>query len=176
MLVLTFSDDVHSTTQASDADADTSFCSKGVPLRSVMDSLIKQQMGIQKAISSKHLNDRVIPNIMRLLRLMGVEVLWERDFQSTQNDNAGGDDNTCTKDIDGCYCEHKTQDTRITLDHLLSERNGFYNVVLNLDVTNSRSSMLRGHVCKKSSVEHDGGLQTKKKLTGVCLISPETAL
>lgn len=84
--------------------------------------------------------------VMRMLRLVGVEVLWE----DTQDDSEGdvgskpaGDDEEhpdtnmmCMKDIDGCDCGsefYQNANLRITLDHLLAEREGFYDLVLNLD-------------------------------------------
>lgn len=90
-----------------------------------------------------------------MLRLKGVEVLWESMLDDSETeDGRGGESHSgrCMKDIDGCDCGpdfYQNAVIRTNLDHLLTERDGFYDLVLNLD-TGMRAPLSHKH--------RDGGI------------------
>ena len=111
---------------------DCNICGSELSLHEIFDDIIDQRVGMGRTRNSKQV-DKKYPIIMRMLRLMGVEVLWQSEL-----DNMNPAEGVCIKDIDGCLCRRsKKMDDVLTQDKLLLERDGYYDVVLNLD-TGSR--------------------------------------
>jgi hypothetical protein len=118
-------------------------CLQGVSLVDVGDAFIRQQLGQKEKSPPLRWTGRRYARVMRMLRLAGVEVLWESMLEDSDAENTSPDDNvsplasdTCMKDIDGCNCGpefYRNAEIRHSLDHVLAERDGFYDVVLNLD-------------------------------------------
>ena len=115
-------------------------CAHNSTLVDLFDAYIRRHFGNNsKKPNSKRF--RLYPLVMRMLRLVGIEVLWESSFDdSTPPEDSGSGGNTpnkfCEKDVDGCGCGadfHRNPSLRITLDHLLSERDRYYSNVINID-------------------------------------------
>ena len=131
-------------------------CSEHIPVTSVAESVINQQMGWSAEADSKLYKNKKLSKVMRMLRMMGVEVFWQNEYQ----DDSDQVERECIKDVYGCSCNRSSPKGHVTLDRLLSERSGFYNVVLNVD-TQSRGplspekapndNVCRGFVFRKST-------------------------
>ena len=134
VLVLGYQDNVHSPPRVTSDD-----CLHGVSTTDLGDAFVRQQLG--KGSGTSPSSAKLYSRVMRMLRMMGIEVLWESMIDDSHSGDSPTDDdvapaNMCMKDIDGCDCGpefYKNKNIRTTLDHLLAERDGFFDAVFNLN-------------------------------------------
>jgi hypothetical protein len=145
VLVLRYPDYLSHRAESEGTRIRNNMCLDGFTLFDIADALICNQLGQQRNTTpSQRLSHvRLYPRVFRMLRVMGVEIIWESMIDDSNSDMNLDDDNDnkrysynnkCMKDIDGCNCGpdfYRNDQIHITLDHLLAERDGFYQLVLN---------------------------------------------